>query len=50
MHSLIKPPLKCLQRSVLWLLEGVSLVDVELVDRSDVPFFILLHLIIHIPW
>lgn len=50
MHSLIKHPLKCVPETcavAAGLLEGV---DVELVDGSDVPFFILLHLIIYITW
>lgn len=52
MHSLIKHPLKCVPEScavAAGMLERVTLGDVELVDRSDVPFFVLLHLVIYIP-
>lgn len=53
MHSLINHPVKCVPETcavAAGMLEGVTLVDVELADRSDVSFFILLHLIIYIPW
>lgn len=53
MHSLIKHPLKCVPQAcavAAGMLEGMALVDVELVDRSEVSFFVLLHLIIYTPW